>query len=280
MLQKSLPQRPQKSVYVKALSKEAEVNKNLDIGDLPPKPIPKRTNISIFSSVEDPGSESGDDLLPPFADPLEDILAKSQAQIRQYQFQLPSERLKKESQAITISAEHSQNEAFAQKQQHLFKQIDLSPKKHTYEKYAQQGAFSNGLSHVPKLTAEEVDLRAETAQNKAFSGAHGPKTCISDAQPDESITDIANKSITDPLACHAENIMRMAMDSTMLNSFCNDTISSSFSNVLDESLAKTDGDSLTEENKPVSSLNFSAAAKIEISAQDLEMAVKNPFQLP
>ncbi|KAM9889687.1 hypothetical protein OXX79_011978, partial [Metschnikowia pulcherrima] len=133
MLQKSLPQRPQKSVYVKALSKEAEVNKNLDIGDLPPKPIPKRTNISIFSSIEDPGSESGDDLLPPFADPLEDILAKSQAQIRQYQFQLPSERLKKESQAIAIPAEHHQNEAFAQKEQLLFKQIDLSPKKHTYE---------------------------------------------------------------------------------------------------------------------------------------------------
>ncbi|KAM9894044.1 hypothetical protein OXX79_008957, partial [Metschnikowia pulcherrima] len=220
------------------------------------------------------------DLLPPFADPLEDILAKSQAQIRQYQFQLPSERLKKESQAIAIPAEHHQNEAFAQKEQLLFKQIDLSPKKHTYEKYAQQGAFSNGLSHVPKLTAEEVDLRAETAQNKACSGAHGPETCVSDAQPDKSTTDIANKSIADPLACHAENIMRMAMDSTMLNSFCNDTISSSFSNVLDESLAKIDGDSFTEENKPVSSLNFSAAAKIEISAQDLEMAVKNPFQLP
>ncbi|KAM9903959.1 hypothetical protein OXX69_007746 [Metschnikowia pulcherrima] len=278
MSQKSLPQRPQKSVYVKALSKEAEVNKNLDMGELPPKPIPKRTHVSIFNSVEDPGSESGDDLLPPFADPLEDILAKSQAQIRQYQFQLPSERLKKESQAIAIPAEHHQNEAFAQKQQHFFKQIDLSPKKHTYEKYAQQGAFSNGLSHVPKLTAEEVDLRAETAQNKACSG--GPRTGVSDAQPDKSTTDIANKSITDPLACHAENIMRMAMDSTMLNSFCNDTISSSFSNVLDESLAKIDGDSFTEENKPVSSLNFSAAAKIEISAQDLEMAVKNPLQLP
>ncbi|OBA21314.1 hypothetical protein METBIDRAFT_179786 [Metschnikowia bicuspidata var. bicuspidata NRRL YB-4993] len=103
-------------------------------------------------------------------------------------------------------------------------------------------------------------------------------------QPEHQVDGDKEASATsaDPLACHANNIMRMAMDSTMLGSFCNDTISSSFSNVVDESIPGAAGErSFGEDDvaRRAPSLRFLGATKVEISAHDLEMAVSDPLRL-
>lgn len=68
----------------------------------------------------------------------------------------------------------------------------------------------------------------------------------------------------DPLACHADNIMRMAMDSTLAHSFL-----SNFSNLLDD----------THLEKSRRFPGFSERSVVEISAADLENAVNDPFRL-
>lgn len=94
----------------------------------------------------------------------------------------------------------------------------------------------------------------------------GPRRASQPQRPKQ----VKEKEESDPLACHADNIMRMAMDTTMLGSFYNNSFSSNYSN-MDDSMMKRDGlgPSLRLENAP----------KVEISAEDLEEAINSPFRL-
>ena len=98
----------------------------------------------------------------------------------------------------------------------------------------------------------------------------------------------ADDSEYDDLACHADNILRMAVDSTMLGSF-NGSISSSFSNtfandsvlgikmrkkypdILDDDIA--DKSLLELRSSRWNTLDRMKASKIEINAEDLQAAV-------
>lgn len=86
----------------------------------------------------------------------------------------------------------------------------------------------------------------------------------------------------DNLACHADNILRMAVDSTMLGSFYNNSFSFSFSNIVnedsflgerkrDENGAGVGNESLLELKKSI--LNKLKATKIEINDDDLRRAI-------
>lgn len=84
-------------------------------------------------------------------------------------------------------------------------------------------------------------------------------------------------STQDPLACHAENIMRMAMDSTMMSSF-NNSFSSTFSNLHEDSILgkkNHNKDNSLIGRAPV--LDKQRSTLVEISALDLERAVSEPY---
>lgn len=70
----------------------------------------------------------------------------------------------------------------------------------------------------------------------------------------------------DALACHADNIMRMAMDSTMMSSF-NQSFSSSFSNMNEDSAWKENSFHKTN----------GRGRPIEINAEDLKLAIELPY---
>lgn len=92
-------------------------------------------------------------------------------------------------------------------------------------------------------------------------------------------TEVEDKD-QDPLACHANNIVRMAMDTTMMGSFCNSSISLNFLNLVDESIHKlADGGERSRIGpKKGGFLNLLKATKVEISAADLEDAINNPIR--
>lgn len=106
---------------------------------------------------------------------------------------------------------------------------------------------------------------------------------IGDSKPKEFLADSTlDYSDYDHLACHADNIMRMAVDSTMLGSSFNSTFSNTFANdsVLggqknypdffdDEDYDR----SVLESLKPKWTLAKLKATRIEINAEDLHAAV-------
>lgn len=96
--------------------------------------------------------------------------------------------------------------------------------------------------------------------------------------------DVEDDSEYDNLACHADNILRMAVDSTMLGSFYNNSFSFSFSNIANEdsflSARKRDdilnddaNNSLLGLHGKKLGLNKLRATKIEINEDDLRRAI-------
>lgn len=250
--------------------KEKETHGNLDLGILPPFPEPQAMIEPFSNQIAQHKSISQETLSIPVQDPLEDILFESQAQIRKYKVQLPSQQ---SSTQTEINATEKQT----------FPQLILShsPEKTGNSHNINYVSNTNDGSDYPKIHLQKNSPIPMIGPRRLSFGQIASKTPVSETLEEN----VANKTNTDPLACHAENIMRMAMDSTMLGSFCNETISSSFSNILDESfLAKLEEKSFSEEseggNKQKNNLlAFLKATKIDISAQDLEMAINDPLRL-
>lgn len=186
------------------------------------------------------------------ANPLDEILACSRKQILAYQLKLPypSEReLASDPHSVTHNdaiKEHSK----------ILPGMDLAP----------------NLATLVPSSSGSLELHAPSflPENGAKNITHEPEI-VSKSLDDE---------VADPLACHANNILRMAMDTTMMGSFCNSSISLNFLNLVDESMYKlAEGIERSKlGGKKSGLLNLHKAAKIEISAADLEDAINNPLR--
>lgn len=261
---------PSPTKTTSASLKEKETQRNLDIGILPPFPEPQAMAEPFSNQIAQHKSISQETLSIPVQDPLDDILSESQTHIRKYKVQLPSQQSPAQSE-INRTEKHTNPETI----------LGHSPEKAGNSHNINYVPNTNDGSDYPKIHQQKTPLVPVIGPRRLSFGQISSTTPVSDTLEET----VANKTNTDPLACHAENIMRMAMDSTMLGSFCNETISSSFSNILDESfLAKLEEKSFSEEseggNKQKNNLlAFLKATKIDISAQDLEMAINDPLRL-
>ncbi|GEQ68965.1 hypothetical protein JCM33374_g2635 [Metschnikowia sp. JCM 33374] len=279
--------KPIKAAYPRSVSKDAEISDNLDVGILPSIPEPQLVSQPFGGCFSDKSSLVQENILMPFDQPLDDILAESQAQIKRYQIQLPSQKARgitSHIEASHIEASHINSYTHTQNTppvaaQHHFETSNSSP--------TMQNAPTN--SNKQTNTATQVSAHFNDIQEYASSGefsSNGDSTEKEEYDTPNGVPEdiTANRTAGDPLACHAQNIMRMAMDSTMLGSFCNDTILSNFSNVLDDSfLAKLEEKSFSEEEphnqKPGKvPLSQPRAMRFDISAKDLEMAISDPFR--
>lgn len=181
------------------------------------------------------------------ANPLEEILACSRKQILSYELKLPFSTANK----ATFPTAHDENASI--------------PSEITSRIYL-KGV--NDDEKVQKTSNPEVPSFLMKSELKQTHQSVPTK-------------DLGNTTDNDPLACHANNILRMAMDTTMMGSFCNSSISLNFLNLVDESMHKfTEGGDRSKNGlkKGGGLLNLQKATKIEISAADLEDAINNPIR--
>lgn len=184
------------------------------------------------------------------ANPLEEILQCSRKQILSYELKLPFSTSSQGSNSLpTSQSDHPSIPSDITSKIYLRDAIDCEK--------TQKLSNADELQVPSFLMGPEQKQTTQTVQSKDL----------------RDITD------NDPLACHANNIMRMAMDTTMMGSFCNSSISLNFLN-LDESMHKFAEGSERSRNgqKKGALLNLQKAAKIEISAADLEDAINNPIR--
>lgn len=97
--------------------------------------------------------------------------------------------------------------------------------------------------------ASLVNLVGKQPQNDSFPIHKGNEDIKDDDHYNEEDTD-------DHLACHADNIMKLAVDSTMLGSTFNSSISSSFSNTFNESMSGKDFFDKEAKQSILEELNF------------------------
>lgn len=260
------------------LSKEAQVSKNLELDRQWVEMSPKQTTepyVKTFSNSKSPES-----IIFRVDNPLDDILAESQHEIGHYTVQLPyskaPESTKLNSKAPNgqlLSRKRSRNVLEPINQ----RQLDSSTNVIVYSGM-NKTPTSNPI-RVLSLSLKKPNLHESTPTSERANVKHK-------LMKSEKDVDDANKSMGDPLACHAENIMRMAMDSTMLGSFYNNSFSSTFSNLADDSVLGRkypdilgESDKSITEHRPVAPLLAKLRAhKVEISAADLQEAVNGDIR--
>ncbi|SGZ50904.1 CIC11C00000002342 [Sungouiella intermedia] len=260
------------------LPKDVQISKNLEVEREWVKVSPTQTSepyVKTFSNANTPES-----IIIPVDDPLDEILAGSQEEILEYSMDLPFSKkpvpkLNKmpSNQLLIRKRSRSVLEPLNQRQ------LDNSSNTTVYS--GMNKTPTRNPVRVLSSSLKKPSLRESTASSERATVMQKLVMSKSDMKME---VDDADKSMGDPLACHAENIMRMAMDSTMLGSFCNNSFSSTFSNLADESalgrkfpdiLGDSDR-SITEHRAPM--LAKLRAQKIEISAADLQEAVNGEFR--
>lgn len=260
------------------LSKEAQVSKNLELDRHWVEVSPKQTTepyVKTFRNTKIPESMilRGDN-------PVDDVLAESHQEISRYTVQLPYSKApestnmnSRATNSLLLSRKRSRNvlEPISQRQ------LDSSTNVAVY----------SGKSKTPTRNPIRVLSLSLKKPNLHESSPASERAIVKQIfVRSEKDGDDANKSMGDPLACHAENIMRMAMDSTMLGSFYNNSFSSTFSNLADDSvLGKKYPDILGESEKSITEHRPAApllaklrAQKVEISAADLQEAVNGDIR--
>lgn len=274
-----------------ALSRDAFISRNLEFDREPVKVQPKVAHEPYVKTFNLSNSNTPESFVIPGDDPIDDILKESQHLIANFDICLPYSDMtpspKKQPsprKAGTATLERKRSRAVLERIDHKLanNSVSNSPTK-TPTHQSTRNLQPNSSSKKPK-----ADRLSPSAEQKLF-GQRKLSFSLKAAAPKSSLADssFAEHSVVDPLACHADNIMRMAMDSTMLESFCNNSISSNFSNLLDDSIVGKRPPEIYEDKsisehtkKPTSVLDPQRARKVEISAEDLENAVNNPFRLP
>lgn len=184
------------------------------------------------------------------ANPLDEILAHSRRKILSYELKLPYSQ--KQETAPGTKDNQQESAAPTATQSKIFPKAQLA---------------ADVTSTSPSSIELQTSLFLKEPQN------------LTQLQKEQIGRD-SNDNENDPLACHANLIVRMAMDTTMMGSFCNSSISLNFLNLVDESMGKLeDGNERSRtEFKKGNLLNFQRAARVEISAADLEEAINNPIK--
>lgn len=238
-----------------ALSREALIAKNLELNILP-----RNKAQLVFSPYEKPyasNSSTPESLLS--VGPIDDLLQQGSIKLDKCAPVMPYDSYEEEKPPCTPEKRQKSPERglSAKKSRSVLRDIHTQVEK--------QGNFMESPKKF--VIREPKELKKHNEDNESKSPTrHRAK--------DEDTT-------SDPLACHAENIMRMAMDSTMLGSF-NHSFSSTFSNLADESIRRDDDADrsaleLMKKRWPASLLDKLRAKRVEISADDLSNAVAAPM---
>lgn len=225
----------------KSFSRDAQVNRDLEIdvnfSETKPRVV-REPYVKDFKSTDN----SPESIILPQDNPLDDILGASQQAIEAYILDMPYTKM-------FTPPEPKTPELTKKRSRKILEAIP-------YEKKDNQGEYRASKSR--KTPVKVKDLRNVADQAKS-SGEN------------------VDTSTQDPLACHAENIMRMAMDSTMMSSF-NNSFSSTFSNLHEDSILGKryhNKDNSLIGRAPV--LDKQRSTLVEISALDLEQAVSEPY---
>lgn len=252
--------------------KETNISKNLKLGNNSYIEPPKRLKYSI-------GKVFGDKLMN---NPLQDILLDHKQKISHYQLSLPFSK-PKESAKNSISKDRTKKR-IRQPKYEVDKENVCStpiskrqqmPSPSVTKSKRTNITLSTPVTTLGLMNENKINI-SDSRQKKMTNKKLGKK------RNKEKNTDYDN------LACHADNIMRMAVDSTMLGS----TFSFSFSNTFNDStvmLSKKKGEydiyneddegdrSVLEilRSKRKNGLNKLKAFKIDINAEDLQAAVND-----
>lgn len=179
------------------------------------------------------------------ANPLDEILAYSRKQISAFELKLPFTRANPAStnvDAVTAIANSAESIGTVQK-----------------------NSLLKMLPNFEQNTKDDITSSNSLEKESLIQSTQQPQQEADDFE-------------SDPLACHANNIVRMAMDTTMMGSFCNSSISLNFLN-LEESIHRLEGSERSRFGaKKGALLNLQKATRIEISAADLEEAINNPIK--
>lgn len=269
------------------LGRDAQIGRDLEIERSPAKVGPVLVHepyVKTFCRSSSPES-----MVVSF-DPLDDILQESKLQIDAYVVDMPYTKIFETKQApATPRKPRSAEQASSVGKKRTWNVLDNVDQ----NQLENVGNVSIGGIKTPTLNSV-FHLKPSSASKKAKAT---PDLKSLRNKQSFSLKNSVLKSETarneeadlsyDPLACHAENIMRMAMDSTMLGSF-NNSFNSTFSNLGEDSiLGKRAGElhgddpekSLIETMKKrwPGMLDKQRATKIEISADDLQNAVNEPI---
>lgn len=234
-----------------ALPRDVQVNKDLEITVTFKETKPRAIREPYVKYVRS-NSNSPESINIPLDNPLDDILRSSKEAIDAYILDMPYTRLYQPAEPKTPPLKKKRS--------------------HKVLETVANGKHNNVTSERnSKVRKTPVKTRQKESLQKSVLKLEHEK-----ANEDEE----ANTSVQDPLACHAENIMRMAMDSTMMSSF-NNSFSSTFSNIHEDSIlnrkASEKENSFGISSKAAPLLNFLKSTVVEISASDLEQAVNEPF---
>lgn len=239
----TFPREPSVGPEIQPFSRDAQVSRDLDINVTYRETKPRVIREPYVKSPRSIGS-SPDSIILPQNNALDDILASSQQAIEAYILDMPHPKMFAPSEPKTPQLTKKRSR----------KVLEAVP-------FVKE---DNADERIPKT--RKTPVKAKSLKNKVLEQAHVKHN-----------DDEGDTSSQDPLACHAENIMRMAMDSTMMSSF-NNSFSSTFSNLNEDSILGKRNQN--KENSFIgrnSNLDKQRSTMVEISALDLEQAVSEPY---
>ncbi|KAK6462243.1 hypothetical protein DFJ63DRAFT_313385 [Scheffersomyces coipomensis] len=243
-------------------------------------------------------------------DPLQDLLNEQASFLSSYKLQFPTKTVKK--QVKIRSSKASKKEIPTTKNERGVKRsrVPSAEEPARSNEISRQQSSSVHNTPIPNKTIyfspsgpskqtstpvsvlKEVQLNNQRSNKKILKFDKALVLNKADIVPQPQIENQqceADDSDYDHLACHADNILRMAVDSTMLGSTLNGSFSSMSSNtfandsVLEVAHKQKYPDFLTDENDADSSVleglkakwlsNSLSRAKVEINADDINAAV-------
>lgn len=267
------------------LPRETQISQNLTLDREWHKVSPVQVSepyVKTFSNANTP------ETIPVIDDPLDDILADSQREISEYNLDLPYNMVTAKSQELPKMPLRSGSQLLIRKRSRKvlenLSQRSLDNASNTVYHGLNKTPTRNSM-RILSLKKSKGNLGEISPDTRNFTEKSIMQRKISARFENvEKLAEFEDDNVSDPLACHAENIMRMAMDTTMF-SFGNNSFSLTFSNLADDLvLGKKYPDileadkSLGETQKPVSMLATKKAQKIEISAEELEEAVSEEIR--
>lgn len=268
------------------LTRDEILNKDLELTLERVMPSPKQI-YDPFVKQYNRNCPSSESLSIPLNGPIDDIFRESQQRMDVHTISFPcndhEEHKLISSLEETSSTTTNNNKRKAQSIMEPMEQTQTD-KRSSDPFYYGEVKTPTKKSHRGLDTSSTKTKRSSMKQSTPVAGTEDITTRKSRSAVDESRDPSEEDVSQDPLACHAGNIMRMAMDSTMMDSFCNHSFSSTFSNLIEESVLgknNADGDdSVLERLKswPKSSLDPKRAKKIEISAEELHSAINEPIR--
>lgn len=285
--------------------------KNLKLDEVPKATTPKRSNRPVSRGHRLEGHLTGED------DFVQDLLLQSQEEIHSYDIKLPYSNYVKSFKKAQVSAGKRdtlrgfyrlpiENPTIKDRHAAAVSKHSNTPEHRKTRNFLSSSPHNSNskLQQSTPVATSKVDAKLYTTTDSrqivrkfdkpdllATPLKHDPVTFFNnDEEHKQPYNHFDEVSVEDPLACHAGNILRMAIDTTMLSSY-NDSFSSTFNNTfgINDTVPrshskKRDNHDNDENEKSIlelkngrcyNELNLNYATKVEINAKDLQEAIES-----